>query len=467
MNYNFSRNPEPYQDPEEDERMFRHLAETYEPIPDLDNGNNDFPGFERFLYDPFVAPELERSDEAQQSHEPGLGPNINRFWGNIEDPANWAGPREPEVVQITQYAPLISPSSLLRLQSSPLRSPSSPSLSPSSSQHSASSSHRSASSSRHSPSLSLYSSSPRLHSPSSSLRSPSSPLRSTSSLIRSQVSSEHRTIRGYSNRGVNWNPADIPTGAYDDPYRISRVERVPPPRSPASSLSPLPLSSYLVEPTPENSDQETGSENNSGDLGEEYQSESEIRIPNKADVRYENQIDVERPVKRPDRSMIASCPSVLIHKDHIAYATLIESNPVRSPKPGRSGGRLTYTLQEKNFLIWAVGCPSDSPTLKFTSFRGGVERVDWHQISKALGLWMQERYLELQTPTRKPATLQEQWSRPEQVPQGRPKKVIRVKECWEALTKPSILNSTATPWDDTNELKQDRQKMDEWYKKNF
>ncbi|KAF3097657.1 hypothetical protein TWF102_005836 [Orbilia oligospora] len=451
MNYNFSGNPEPYQDLEEDERVFRHLAETYEPIPDLENGNNDFPDFERFLYDPVVAPELEDNDEAQQSQEPGLGPNINRFWGNIGDPANWAGPREPEVVQITQYAPLISPSSLLRLRSSPLRSPSSPSLSPSSSllsasspYHSASSSHHSVSSSHHSPSSPLRSSSSPLHSPSSSLRSPSSPLRSTSSSIRSPFSSERRTIKGYSNRGVNWNPADIPAGAYDDPYCISR-ERVPPPPSPSSSSSPPPLTSYLVEPTPENSDEETGSENNSGDFGEEYQSESDIDIPNKVEVKYENQSDVERPVKRPARKSV----------------------PVQSPKPGRSGGRLTYTLQEKNFLIWAVGCPSDSPTLKFTSFRGGVERVDWHRISKALDLWMQERYPELQTPTRKPATLQEQWSRPEQVPQGRPKKVIRVKECWEALTNPSILNSTATPWDDTNELKQDRQRMDEWYKKNF
>ncbi|KAF3287577.1 hypothetical protein TWF970_007293 [Orbilia oligospora] len=445
MNYNFSGNPEPYQDLEEDERMFRHLAETYEPIPDLENGNNDFPPFERFLYDPSVAPRLEYNDEAQQSQDPGLGPNINRFWGNIGDPANWAGPREPEVVQITQYAPLVSPSPLLRLRSSPLHSPSSPSLSPSSSLLSASSSHHSASSLHHSPSSPLRSSSSPLHSPSSSLRSPSSPARSTSSSIRSPFSSERRTIKGYSNRGVNWNPDDIPAGAYYDPYRIGR-ERVPPPRSPSSSSSPPPLSGYLVEPTPENSDEETGLENNSGDFGEEYQNESDIDIPNiKVGVNYENQSDVERPVKRTARKSV----------------------PVQSSKPGRSGGRLTYTLQEKNFLIWAVGCPSDSPTLKFTSFRGGVERVDWPQISKALDLWMQERYPELQTPTRKPATLQEQWSRPEQVPRGRPKKVIRVKECWEALTNPSILNSTATPWDDTNELKQDRQRMDKWYKKNF
>ncbi|KAF3097658.1 hypothetical protein TWF569_008336 [Orbilia oligospora] len=344
MNYNFSGNPEPYQDLEEDERVFRHLAETYEPIPDLENGNNDFPDFERFLYDPVVAPELEDNDEAQQSQEPGLGPNINRFWGNIGDPANWAGPREPEVVQITQYAPLISPSSLLRLRSSPLRSPSSPSLSPSSSllsasspYHSASSSHHSVSSSHHSPSSPLRSSSSPLHSPSSSLRSPSSPLRSTSSSIRSPFSSERRTIKGYSNRGVNWNPADIPAGAYDDPYCISR-ERVPPPPSPSSSSSPPPLTSYLVEPTPENSDEETGSENNSGDFGEEYQSESDIDIPNKVEVKYENQSDVERPVKRPARKSV----------------------PVQSPKPGRSGGRLTYTLQEKNFLIVSSSLPSAS-----------------------------------------------------------------------------------------------------------
>ncbi|KAF3285019.1 hypothetical protein TWF132_009678 [Orbilia oligospora] len=323
MNYNFSGNPEPYQDLEEDERMFRHLAETYEPIPDLENGNNDFPDFERFLYDPFVAPELEDNDEAQQSQEPGLGPNINRFWGNIGDPANWAGPREPEVVQITQYAPLISPSSLLRLRSSPLRSPSSPSLSPSSSLLSASSSHHSVSSSH--------------HSPSSPLRSSSPPLRSTSSSIRSPFSSERRTIKGYSNRGVNWNPADIPAGAYDDLYCINR-ERVPPPPSPSSSSSPPPLSSYLVEPTPENSDEETGSENNSGDFGEEYQSESDIDIPSKVKVKYENQSDVERPVKRPARKSV----------------------PVQSLKPGRSGGRLTYTLQEKNFLIVSSSLPSAS-----------------------------------------------------------------------------------------------------------
>ncbi|KAK6513665.1 hypothetical protein TWF506_008104 [Arthrobotrys conoides] len=351
MSHGASKNPAPYQDLEADEKIFGHLAETFDRTLYYDDGKNPLqPSWlEPFIPSAqFVAPEYNYAPQGVQNQKipneikPGLESNISQSVENSEYPSQWTVPREAEEVRITRIAPLLRP--------------------------------------------------------------PPSPKR--------------KPFQGWI-RGVTWHPVEIPPGAYDDPNRI---------------------------PSPPDSDDENEQDRESDfDSDDEYEyymdSEEEIIIPDEEESEVES--EKEKPVKVRTRKQLAT--------------------PKARTAAGKGSGSHAYSLQEKNFLIWAVGCPPDSPKQKFTSIRRGIEKPNWPELSNALDQWMKDHYPDLQTPFRNPSTLQEQWSRPEKVPPGQPKKVVRVKESWDALTNPSILNSKAQPWEDTTEFQQDRQRMDAWY----
>ncbi|KAK6339886.1 hypothetical protein TWF718_009275 [Orbilia javanica] len=387
MSFSTFGSPGQQQDLEEEDRIFRELAESYAPIQYHELG--DFPN----LPLPPLPLGPHPNDRATYLNGSVPGQNFNRFGGSIGYESHFTGPREPEEVIITRVVPLPPQPPSPTIQSAPSPKahpqPSSPAQPSSPTQ----------------PSSSICSS--------PSIQSNSSPTPQRSPLVNVEQKEKVYPRGPPWVRGKTWDPVEIPPGSYDSPEIMAQ-----PPSKAAAAAAPARRNYGLRSGTRQKPAEKEGPFNDSD---------------------WEEEMGTGR-------------------KGRVQAGTPPRSKPLRG-----SGGPTAYTMEEKNFLIWAVGCPPDSPTLKFTATRAGVECPDWAQISQALGRWMAEKHPEIDVPFRKPETLREQWSRPEKVAPGQPKRTVRVKESWEALTNPSVLNSRAQPWEDTQDLQDDRGRMDEWF----
>ncbi|KAK6523438.1 hypothetical protein TWF281_001420 [Arthrobotrys megalospora] len=115
-------------------------------------------------------------------------------------------------------------------------------------------------------------------------------------------------------------------------------------------------------------------------------------------------------------------------------STNLTTNILLSKHNGRQD---TYTLAEKNFLIWAVGTPPEGRFIKFQLLDG---KPDWEETAMALKAWIEYEYRGsgLSAPERSGNTLRDQWHR---------SGAWRLKERWECLLDPTPY-SGLDAWDD-------------------